>query len=86
MGGLPISLVAMRVVDSHAGDESEHDESGGCSCWRRGQFFGGGVGGCRSFLGEVWAVAVLYRGRGLGSLPILYRVSRTRVTRNLTLV
>ena len=67
MSGIPISLVATRMVGGHAGNEGEHDKSGERSCWRRGRFFGGRRG-------RLPSSAVLYRGGGLGSLPILYRV------------
>ena len=66
MGGFLILLVATRAEDGHAGDEGEHDESGGRLCWQRGQFVGGGLGG----------LPILYCGRGLGGLPILYRGER----------
>ena len=68
MGMVPISLVATRMGGGHAGDEGEHDESGERSCWRRGRFF-------RGRRGRLPSSAVLYRGGGLGSLPILYRVN-----------
>ena len=68
--------MAARAVDGHAGDEGEHDESGGRSCWQCGHFVGGGLGGLPILYRgrDLGGLPILYRGRGLGRLPILYRV------------